>query len=102
MEDRRSRIAIFNLLSSILDHVQSLLNHVSSYELVFAHRHGRVFRVGRAGARSKPQRQRGFEGEMIVEYTFEDIPSGTEVTIACRVQDDLGGEGMKTMKMEVD
>lgn len=45
--------------------------------------------------------QSGFEGETAVEYTFEDIHPGTEVTIACRVQDDLGGEGMKTMKMEV-
>jgi hypothetical protein len=44
----------------------------------------------------------GFEGDMTVEYTFEDIQPGTEVSIACRVQDDLGGEGMKTMKWKVE
>jgi len=44
----------------------------------------------------------GFEGDMTVEYTFEDIAPGTEVTIACRVQDDLGGEGMKAMKLKVE
>lgn len=46
--------------------------------------------------------QSGFEGEMVVEYTFEDIKPGSEVTIACRVQDDLGGEGMKVLKMKVE
>jgi hypothetical protein len=39
---------------------------------------------------------------MTVEYTFEDIAPGTEVSIACRVQDDLGGEGMKTMRLKVE
>jgi len=53
----------------------------------------------------------GFEGDMTVEYTFDlpDVASakaghfepGTEVAIACRVQDDLGGEGMKAMKLKV-
>ncbi|OIN94833.1 MAG: hypothetical protein AUJ48_04355 [Deltaproteobacteria bacterium CG1_02_45_11] len=42
-----------------------------------------------------------FEGMMTVEYTFEHAELGTELTIACRVQDDLGGEGMKIIKMEV-
>lgn len=44
----------------------------------------------------------GFEGETVVEYTFEDVERGIEVTIACRVQDDLGGEGMKVIKMKVE
>jgi len=44
----------------------------------------------------------GFEGETVVEYTFEDVERGMEVTIACRVQDDLGGEGMKAQKMKVE
>jgi hypothetical protein len=39
---------------------------------------------------------------MTVEYTFEGIAPGTEVSIACRVQDDLGGEGMKTMRLKVE
>ena len=30
------------------------------------------------------------------------IEPGTEVNIACRVQDDLGGEGMKAMKLKVE
>ena len=50
----------------------------------------------------KGRGETGFEGEMTVEYTFEDIEPGTETAIACRVQDDLGGEGMKTMRMEVE
>lgn len=49
----------------------------------------------------KEHGESGFEGQMTVEYTFEDVEPGTEVTIACRVQDDLGGEGMKIIKMEV-
>jgi len=44
----------------------------------------------------------GFEGEMTVEYRFEDMEPGTEVMIACRVQDDLGGEGMKSLKLKVE
>ena len=44
----------------------------------------------------------GFEGMMTVENSFEDMESGMEVTIACRVQDDLGGEGMKVMKLRVE
>lgn len=44
----------------------------------------------------------GFEGEMIVEYSFEDVSPGTEVAIACRVQDDVGGEGLKMMKLTVE
>ena len=39
---------------------------------------------------------------MTVEYTFEDIQPGTEVSIAWRVQDDLGGEAMKTMRLRVE
>ncbi len=50
----------------------------------------------------KGRGESGFEGEMTVEYTFEDLEPGSEVTIACRVQDDLGGEGMKTMKLMVE
>jgi DNA modification methylase len=50
----------------------------------------------------KGGREGAFEGEMTVEYTFEDVEPGTNVTIACRVQDDLGGEGMrgKTLRVE--
>ena len=43
-----------------------------------------------------------FEGQMAVEYNFEYVEPGYEVTIACRVQDDLGGEGMKAMKLKVE
>lgn len=50
----------------------------------------------------KGKGETGFEGEMTVEYTFEDIQPGTEISIACRVQDDLGGEGMKAMKLKVE
>lgn len=39
---------------------------------------------------------------MTVEYTFEDIAPGTEGSIARRVQDDLGGEGMKTMRLKME
>ena len=44
----------------------------------------------------------GFKGMMIVENSFEDMESGMELTIACHVQDDLGGEGMKVMKLRVE
>jgi hypothetical protein len=37
---------------------------------------------------------------VVVEYEFEGIEPGAKVTSACRVQDDLGGEGMKVMKVE--
>lgn len=50
----------------------------------------------------KERGQGGFEGQMTVEYTFEHVAPGTEVTLACRVQDDLGGEGMKAMKLKVE
>lgn len=50
----------------------------------------------------KGRGESGFEGELTVEYTFEDVDPGKEVSIACRVQDDLGGEGMKTMKLKVE
>ena len=50
----------------------------------------------------KGKGQSGFEGETVVEYLFEDVDPGTEITIACRVQDDLGGEGMKALKMRVE
>lgn len=44
----------------------------------------------------------GFKGMMIVENSFEDMESGMELTIACHVQNDLGGEGMKVMKLRVE
>lgn len=50
----------------------------------------------------KERGEGGFEGQMTVDYTFEHVEAGTEVTIACRVQDDLGGEGMKAMKLKVE
>ena len=50
----------------------------------------------------KGRGETGFEGETTVEYAFEEVASGSEVSIACRVQDDLGGEGMKTMKLVVE
>jgi len=37
---------------------------------------------------------------MTVEYTLEDIPPGTDVSLACRVEDDLGGEGMRAMELK--
>lgn len=37
---------------------------------------------------------------MTVGYTFERVEPGTEVTVASRVQDDLGSEGMKAMKLK--
>ena len=60
----------------------------------------------------KGKGESGFEGDTTVEYTF-DLPSvasakeghvepGIEVAIACRVQDDLGGEGMKAMTLKVE
>jgi len=39
---------------------------------------------------------------MTVEYAFEGVNTGTEVSIACRVQDDLGGEGMRTQRLKVE
>ena len=50
----------------------------------------------------KGKGESGFEGETAVEYTFEEVEPGTEVTIACRVQDDLGGEGMKAIKLKLE
>lgn len=50
----------------------------------------------------KGKGQTGFDGEMTVEYAFEDVELGKEVTIACRVQDDLGGEGMRVAKVRVE
>lgn len=50
----------------------------------------------------KEHGESGFEGDLTVEYVFEDISPGSEITIACRVQDDLGGEGMKTTKLRVE
>ena len=50
----------------------------------------------------KGKGQSGFEGKMVVEYTFEGIKLGSEVTFACRVQDALGGEGMKVQKRKVE
>ncbi|MEI6633897.1 MAG: hypothetical protein WCP22_08775 [Chlamydiota bacterium] len=49
----------------------------------------------------KGRGESGFEGDMTVEYTFKHVELGTEITFACRVQDDLGGEGMKVMKLRV-
>jgi len=50
----------------------------------------------------KGKGEHGFEGLLAVEYEFEDVEPGTEVSIACRVQDDLGGEGTKVMKVKVE
>ncbi|MFH1220592.1 MAG: site-specific DNA-methyltransferase [Candidatus Eisenbacteria bacterium] len=50
----------------------------------------------------KGKGESGFEGDVTVEYTFEDVAPATEATIACRVQDDLGGEGMKAMKLKIE
>jgi DNA modification methylase len=49
----------------------------------------------------KERREGGFEGQMTAEYSFEHVEPGADVTIACRVQDDLGGEGMKAMQLKV-
>ena len=49
----------------------------------------------------KGKGEHGFEGLLVVEYEFEEVEPGTEVAIACRVQDDLGGEGTKVMKVKV-
>lgn len=46
--------------------------------------------------------EHGFEGLLAVEYEFDEVEPGTEVSIACRVQDDLGGEGTKVMKVKVE
>jgi hypothetical protein len=50
----------------------------------------------------KGKGEHGFEGLLVVEYEFEGVEPGTEVAIACRVQDDLGGEGTKVMKVKVE
>lgn len=50
----------------------------------------------------KGRGESGFEGEMTVEYTFEEIAPGNEVGIACRVQDDFGGEGLKVLTLKVE
>ena len=50
----------------------------------------------------KGKGESGFEGDTTVEYTFAHVEPGAEITIACRVQDDLGGEGMKAMKLKVE
>ena len=50
----------------------------------------------------KGKGESGFEGDTTVKYTFEHVEPGAEITIACRVQDDLGGEGMKAMKLKVE
>ncbi|MFA5342937.1 MAG: site-specific DNA-methyltransferase [Kiritimatiellia bacterium] len=59
----------------------------------------------------KERGEGGFEGQMTVEYTFDaeagtpasaEATAGREVTLACRVQDDLGGEGMKAMKLKME
>jgi DNA modification methylase len=50
----------------------------------------------------KGKGEHGFEGLLKVEYEFDEVEPGTEITIACRVQDDLGGEGTKMMKMKVE
>ena len=67
------------------------------------------FRVGIFSAtqgyqlcRKERKGEAGFEGEMVVEYTFEDFQPGTEILIACRIQDDLGGEGMKAIKLRIE
>jgi hypothetical protein len=51
------------------------------------------------------KRERGqtaFEGDLAVEYTFSDVSPGGEASIACRVQDDQGGEGMRSMRLTVN
>lgn len=50
----------------------------------------------------KGKGESGFEGDTTVEYTFAHVEPGTEISLACRVQDDLGGEGMLAMKMKVE
>ena len=50
----------------------------------------------------KGKGESGFEGDMTVEYIFEHVEPGAEITLACRVQDDLGGEGMLAMKLKVN
>lgn len=50
----------------------------------------------------KGKGESGFEGDTTVEYTFEHVEPRTEITLACRVQDDLGGEGMLAMKLKVE
>jgi DNA modification methylase len=44
----------------------------------------------------------GYEGDLTVEYEFEGVEPKTEIAIACRVQDDLGGEGMTIIKLKVE
>lgn len=39
---------------------------------------------------------------MSVEYMFQHVEQETEVIIACRVEDDLDGEGIKAMKLKVE
>jgi len=51
---------------------------------------------------TKSRGENSFIGEMAVEYTFEETEPGTEVVVACRIQDDLGGEGMKVVRLEVE
>ena len=43
-----------------------------------------------------------FVANLRAEYTFETAKPGTEVTVACRVQDDLGGERTKTATLLVE
>ncbi len=43
-----------------------------------------------------------FEGHTTVEYTLENAEPGAEITLTCRVRDDLGGEGMKATKLKVE
>lgn len=42
-----------------------------------------------------------FEGNAVAEYTFESATPGSVVDVACRVQDDLGGDGIKTIRLMV-
>jgi len=50
----------------------------------------------------KGRGESGFEGETTVEYTFDDVSPGSEVAIACRIQDDLGGEGMRVLSLRME
>jgi hypothetical protein len=43
-----------------------------------------------------------FVADLRIEYTFETAQPGTSVTIACRVQDDLGGEQTRTATFSVE
>lgn len=51
---------------------------------------------------NKQSGEAGFTGVSVVEYDFDQLDKGAEIMIACRVQDDLGGEGMRALKLRVE